>query len=245
MKSERQKVLLDTLNTVEFSSVTKLASILKVSEMTVRRDINELAEEKLLVKEHGGARRLNSILSTNDKMYRNTKEKEYIGKIMSQLIDDNDVIFIGAGTTIYYALQSIKLSYKSIITNSIVSFNYLMENGFPNIFLTGGELFEQTGEFYGEHAEALLEQFNIDKAFLATNGIYEENVTTSKPALGRLQNKVIDNAKKSFLIADHSKFNFSDTYTFITLDKLDGIITDKYISNETLENYKKLIKIYN
>lgn len=244
LKINRQKKILNILDSKEYSSVNDLAKELEVSNMTIRRDLEELQTKNKLIKEHGGARRINKILSTNEKMTINVPQKQNMGKVMNSLIKPEDVIFIGAGTTFYYALNYLSVSYKSIITNSIVSFNWLLDHNYKNIFLTGGELFDKTGEFFGEHAESLLDSFNIDIAFIATNGIYNQNITTSKPSLGRLQNKAIITSKKSFVLADSSKLDVADTFTFATTNEISGIITDSNISDDLLRKYKSLTNIY-
>ncbi|API88032.1 hypothetical protein BKP56_01200 [Marinilactibacillus sp. 15R] len=245
MKNERQKKIISILEVNEYCSISELAKTLNISEMTIRRDINELEKEKLLFKEQGGARRRNRVLSTDEKINKHIEEKEYIGTVMNSIIHDNDVIFIGAGTTVYHAIKSIDKLYKSIITNSLFTFNWLVQNKFDNIFLTGGELYQRTSEFVGLHAESFFDNLNIDIAFLSTNGIYNENVTTSNPSLGRLQVKVMNASKKNILIADSSKFDYSDMYTFTTLDKIDSVITDNKISDEKFEYYSKYTKMIN
>lgn len=245
MKNERQTKLISLLELNEYCSIAELSKLLNVSEMTIRRDITVLEEENLIVKEQGGARRKNRVLSTDEKINKHIIEKEYIGTIMNSIIHKDDVIFIGAGTTAFHSLKSIDKSYKSIITNSLFTFNWLVQNKYENIFLTGGELFQRTGEFVGLHAEAFFDNLNIDIAFLSTNGIYNDNVTTSNPSLGRLQLKVMEASKQNILIADSSKFDFSDMYTFTTLDHIDAIITDQKISNDQFEHYTKYTKILN
>lgn len=245
MKNERQTKIISLLELNEYCSITELAKSLNVSEMTIRRDINTLEKENLIVKEQGGARRKNRVLSTDEKINKHIVEKEYIGTIMNSIIQENDVIFIGAGTTAFHALKSIDKSYKSIITNSLFTFNWLVQNKYENIFLTGGELYQRTGEFIGLHAEAFFDNLNIDKAFLSTNGIYNDNVTTSSPSLGRLQSKVMQASKQNILIADSSKFDVSDMYTFTTLDNIDIIITDQHIPDDKFEHYAKYTKILN
>lgn len=239
MKNKRQKEIIKMLENESYLSVKQLSNIFKVSEMTIRRDIIELEENEFVIKEHGGVKKKNKILTTSEKIGKNVPQKEFIGKIMNQLIDKNDVLFVGAGTTFYHALKKLNSPYKAIITNSIISFNLLMENNHENIYLTGGELFRDTGEFVGEHAESLLDAFNIDKAFLATNGIDNQNITTSKPALARMQNKAISLSKKSFVLADYSKFDYSDSYTFNTLDKVTAVLTDDQLSKELFNKYSQ------
>lgn len=245
LKSIRQQEILKLVNANEFVTIKELAMNLEVSEMTVRRDINELDSNDKLIKEHGGARKKQTILTTSQKINKHVVEKEYIGILMNNIISPDDVVYIAAGTTSFHAIKNIADKYKYIITNSLFTFNWLAENNYAHIFLSGGEFFKRTGEFYGAHAESILDNFNIDVAFLSTNGINNNDVTTSSPTLGTFQNKVISKAKKIYIIADSSKFGVSDSYTFTTLDKVDGIITDQNLAKEKLEYYNKITNVIN
>ncbi|MGY0835891.1 DeoR/GlpR family DNA-binding transcription regulator [Aerococcus urinaeequi] len=243
MKRNRHKKITSLIEDSGYLSVQELAKLLSVSEMTVRRDLKELDEKKILVKEHGGAKKIQDVLSTDQKMPKNIKEKMYLGGIINSVISPGDVIFIGAGTTLYYALPSITQNYKCILTNSLLSFNYLVENGYSNIVLTGGEYFSLTGEFVGTHAEEIFDLYNVDVAFISTNGIHDRNITTSYPSLGRIQHQIINCSKKTYVVADNSKFNKSDIFTFATLDEVTGIISDNNISDDVLNKYSKFGKI--
>lgn len=243
MKKKRQEKIINLIENFGYMTVSDLAKMLNVSEMTIRRDIIELDKEGKIDKKHGGAKKNSKVLSTNEKMLKNVSEKTYIGKLIDLLITPGDVIYIGAGTTLFYSLDSIKTPYKSILTNSVIAFNYLNEKGFDNLVLTGGEYLNITGEFAGEHAESLFDRYNLNIAFLATNGINNNSITTSYPELGRLQNKIIDSSMKAYIVADHTKFDHADIFTFSTLDSIDGIITDNNISEDILNKYRKYTKI--
>lgn len=79
--------------------------------MTVRRDIDELSKYKKLIRVYGGVEKLKSKgkeLSTKEKIDQHIEEKKQIGKIMNSLIQEDTTIYLGAGTTIYYALPELK-----------------------------------------------------------------------------------------------------------------------------------------
>ena len=142
LKKERQEKILDLLHANDYLSIPEISSNLKVSDMTIRRDINELAEKSLLVKIYGGAQKLEKIeqeLSTQEKIDTNVSEKKFIGKVMNSIISDNDTIYIGAGTTMLHALPEIKKANLFVITNSLLAFNYLIYNTDYRVLLTGGE----------------------------------------------------------------------------------------------------------
>lgn len=245
MKNLRQEKIISYINEHDFATVKELADLLQVSDMTIRRDLNELDALSKIKKFHGGGQCLTKIRTTTEKAFSNTSEKKYIGSIMNSLLSPDDVIFIGAGTTFMYAVENLTNKNSFIITNSLITFNTLIELKFEKIFLTGGNYFSKTSEFYGEHAESFLKDFNISKAFLATNGINKLDVTTSTPELARIQNVILNKAKENYIVADYSKFDTSDAFTFATLDDFDYLITDDKVPDNTLKEYSKYISIIN
>ncbi|HJG23727.1 DeoR/GlpR transcriptional regulator [Enterococcus durans] len=246
LKQERQQKLLDLIQLHTYLSIAEIASRLEVSEMTIRRDITELAKQRKLTKLYGGAQKLDILekeLSTDEKIETNVSQKKYIGKIINSLIRDNAIIFLGAGTTIFYALPEIQRKNLFVITNSLIAFTYLKENTNYRILLTGGEFSHTTEEFVGEVAVRSFDNLNIDIAFAATNGIFDDNVTTAQFDEGAVQNAAFAKAKETCIVADSSKLGLSDVYTFTRLSEHDYLITDNEISDELVEHYSKYTTI--
>lgn len=248
LKAERQDSILDLLNEETFMTVVDLASIINVSEMTIRRDLKELESEEKLVRLYGGAQKLifkDKELSTDEKISLHIEKKEHIGKVMNTLISEGDVVYLGAGTTIFYALPFITKKNLLIVTNSLISFNYLIQHTDHKLLLTGGEFSPTTEEFIGPHAESIFETLNIDISFAATNGIYNDNITTSNSLEGQIQQAAFKSSKTKVIVADSTKFNTSDIFTFYKLSNLDYLITDKDIDENTYRHYSEIGKILN
>lgn len=246
LQAERFRVILSMLNTKETISVNEFAKALNCSTMTIRRDIKELDEQKKIVRLYGGAQKVNvqqRERTSQEKSTINIDEKKYIGTIMNQLIPDNSVIYIGAGTTAFYALPNIRRKGLTIITNSLPSFVYLTKNTDYKLLLAGGSFNKTTEEFIGGVAERAFDGLNIDIAFAATNGIYNDNVTTSNPSEGSIQNTAFEHSKIKVIIADHTKFNTSDLFTFHKLSDVDFLITDSEIDDDLLNYYSQYVKI--
>lgn len=243
LKKERQEKILDLLNRNDYLSIPEISSSLDVSDMTIRRDINELADKSLLVKIYGGAQKLEKIeqeLSTQEKIDTNVPEKKFIGKVMNSIISDNDTIYIGAGTTMLHALPKVNLF---VITNSLLAFNYLIYNTDYRVLLTGGEFSRTTEEFYGEIAEKSFDNLNIDIAFAATNGVFDNNVTTANSIEGSIQRVAFAHSRKKCVVADSSKFNRSDVYTFYSLSEVDYLVTDNKLPDTQFDYYSSYTKI--
>ncbi|MGT2755100.1 DeoR/GlpR family DNA-binding transcription regulator [Streptococcus ovis] len=246
MKANRKKEILEIVDKLEIVSYKELAKMLNVSTMTIRRDVDNLANDNLLLKEHGGVRKIAlKVKTTNEKMELFPEEKNYIAQRAVELIQPHSVIYLGAGTTILALAKHLKNDHKHIITNSLFTFCWLIEHHFENVLLTGGEFIAKTEEFHGIHAERLVQDFSIDYAFIATNGIIDENLTTFSPFCGRLQLKIMEQAREIYLLADHSKFGISDSYIFGKIHQLDGIISDDGLPNDIKEHYQQYTKVIN
>lgn len=246
LKEERQQNILELLNEHTYLSIVDIAEKLSVSDMTIRRDITELSKQKKLTKLYGGAQRLELLdkeRTTEEKIQTKVEEKKYIGRVMNSLIPDNSTIFVGAGTTILYALSEIKRKNLFVTTNSLIAFNYLREHTDYRILLSGGEFSPITEEFVGEVAIKAFENLNIDIAFASTNGIFEDNITTAQFDEGAVQNAVFKKSKIRCVLADSSKLGVSDVYTFRRLGDIDYLITDNFISENQIEYYGSYTKI--
>lgn len=244
LKEERQNEIINLLESNDFLTVSNISNELNVSEMTIRRDLIQLEKEDRLVKIHGGAKRKNGHeLSTGEKINNYVEEKREIGSIMDSMISDNSVIYLGAGTTIFYALSELKKENLFIITNSLIAFDYLIKNTNYEIILTGGEFNKTTEEFIGNIAEKSFDNLNIDIAFAATNGILNDNITTSSSLQGGVQVAAFKKSRIKCIVADSSKLDKSDVYTFYHLSNVDYLITDSKISSDKFKAYSHFIDI--
>ena len=129
LKEKRHELILSQLANDGIVQVSKLSEFLKVTDMTVRRDLKELEDKNQLVRVHGGAKSLDKALprefSNEEKMLKNKDKKEYIAKIIASLIGDEENVFLGAGTTIEYVSSYMANKNCNIYTNSLYLFEKL------------------------------------------------------------------------------------------------------------------------
>lgn len=248
LKKERHTIILELLKEEKFLLVKDIASKLNVSGMTIRRDINELANKDKVIKLYGGVQIKENednfrVRTMYEKMKSNIEEKKKMGIIMNNLISDNSTIYLGAGTSMLFGAKELNKKNITIVTNSILSFNYLQENTEYKLVLVGGNYNPLIGEFDGDDSETFLNNINIDIAFAGTNGIYHNNVTTSNTSGGKIIRKAFENAKVKVIVADNTKFNKSDVYTFYKLEDIDIVITDDGIDKQVKDYYNKFTKI--
>lgn len=245
-KLERQKKIVSLLNKTGFMRTNELAEQIGVTPMTIRRDINELAGQKQLIKDYGGARPINRGInvefSTQEKINVNVPLKKNIGEKLGQLLPDECTIFLGAGTTLLHSLPFLTQKNITFVTNSFPAFSALASSD-CRVISTGGLLHKNTGEFLGQIAERTFEGLNLDFALCSTNGIYDNSVTTSSENEGHIQNVAIAHSRNSIIVADHTKLDRSDIITFRELKSFDMLVTDDEIPLSVKKRYGKYTKV--
>lgn len=232
--------------------VSEVINQLDVTKMTIRRDLQELEDKNLLIRIHGGARKLDYTgdlsfleLSHLDKRKINLDEKKEIAKQIAANIHDNETVFLGSGSTIELVYDYLDVNYAKIITNSIHVFNQFKYDSQFELILTGGTYRSKTGSFTGIIANELLSSIYVQKAFVGVNTVNKTMVFNANEEEGVLQRNILNNAAKKYLVADHHKFDEMDFYQFYDLKDADYLITNSKLPSETKEEYSKWIKIIN
>lgn len=242
LTEERFNKILTLLDEKKAVTVQELSEILNTSESTVRRDLNTLNSKGKLHKVHGGATAASpeSIINTEEdvrtKNRLHSKEKEIIAQYAASLINDDDFIYIDAGTTTEKLINFIPNNSKAtFVTNGIVHAKKLVYKGL-RAFVIGGELKLITEAIIGINAVCELNKYNFTKCFLGTNGIARNNgLTTPDIDEAVLKNRAFERSSITYVLADHSKFNrvfpvsFGDmSKTLIITDRLDNDEFKKY-----------------
>lgn len=244
LKEERLEKIMTMINKNEIVKVSEITELLRVTEMTVRRDLQVLEEQGMLRRIHGGAKRMETLkereFSHLEKQALHVEEKQKVAKIIANLIVEGDTVFLGPGTTIECVYDYLDVSFARIITNSIHVFNRFVGDDRFELILIGGTYRTRTGAFVGSFANEAIDKIRVKKAFIGTNGIFQNSVTTSSEEEGSIQRNILDNASEKYIIADHHKLDHEDFFRFYHLDLVTALITD----NEVTEEIKKIYQSY-
>ncbi len=246
IREERYRAILSLLDKNGTVQVSELAEQFNVTEMTIRRDLQALEDEGLLVRVHGGAKKKDDPykeLSNIQKETLNVEEKKHISQICADLIEDHDTVFISSGTTGEFILDYIQNKPIMLVTNSISVFQKAVK--LPNVetLLTGGRYRKKTGTLIGYFANKLLSEIKINKAFVGTNGISGEDITTANEEEGHSLQIILNNSTERYIIADHTKFSVRAFFTFYHVKDVHAIITDPKINKHVESYYGELTKI--
>ena len=242
MKPRQQEILLLSEKYGEIT-IKELAKRLKVTEMTIHRDLDYLEGERLIHKKRGAAVFIENTKSAKKSFYYD--EKRAIGKKAASMLKEGmSVVFDNSTTAIECARfldDSLKLT---CYTTNLEIANILTSKGSHIVYCSGGYYFPDTQGFIGQHAEEFISKIKADIAIVGASGIsIEEGITNPYPLHNTLQSKIIHSAKQCILLADHSKFDRTAMENTCSLSEINHIITDSGISEDTLEKFRPHIDI--
>lgn len=247
LTKERRARILQELEYNSKVLVTSLSEKLNVSEVTIRKDLNELKRRHLLTRIRGGAMRLPEVrigkdATIQEKKLKNYKEKRSIGKFAATLINEGETIILDSGTTTMEIAKNLNSFNKlTIITNAIdIAIELSKYNRF-SVILLGGHLRESSYSTVGPLAESTLKIFYCDKLFLGVDSFnIEEGVSTPNIEEANINQTMMSISKETIAVLDSSKFN-KRSFAFIApVNKINTIITDKGIPSEIKSQLKKM-----
>lgn len=248
LKRERLLTIKKLVQEHGIITVKELIYQLGVSDMTIRRDLDELAESGKLVRVHGGAQSIdsseNNELSHIEKKEIHLVEKEQIAKRAAQFITEDDTIYIGPGTTQELIERYLpNISNLRVVTNSFPIFQSWKNRNNVDLILVGGNYRQRSGAFIGGLANDTLGELKFNKAFVGVNGIHNESMMTANTEEGTSQSVALNNAKEKIVLADKFKINRDDFYQFYNLYDVDRLITNPDISEEMMTHYQQFTKV--
>ena len=233
-KNERQIKIRQILEEREKVKVVDLAKELDVTPETLRKDLNEMQERKILIKEHGYAKIQNSSVETfiELKARENKEMKKRVALEAFRRIENGMTVFLDSGSTILTALGALRnKSDITIVTNSILV-AYECANMNLNIIMAGGLIFNIGKRTYGHFATEIIDHLNIDLAIMGTDAFTEKShgfTTISADELG-FKRHVINQSTQKIIISDSSKVNnYKDVapYAFCRFNEFDEFITNR------------------
>lgn len=230
-QEERLSFILETLDEKERVSVGELAQKLDVSEVTIRKDLRELEEKKVIKRTHGGAIKTKKNveeLTTDSKKHMKTLEKENIARLASGLIDDSMTIFLDAGTTTSKLVKYLK-EFKDLIVISYDLELALALSKYPKIktYILGGYIENKTRTALSLDGYENLSRFHADICFMGTDAYDDNFVYSTSETKGRIKSKMIENSRVSVLMADTSKYPTKGLYSFGKMEDFDYFFTEE------------------
>jgi DeoR family transcriptional regulator of aga operon len=230
MRAERLSDILDHVAERGSVDVLDLAKRLDVSGATIRRDLQALHEQGLLLRTHGGAIANRSGIERpiRYKAARQQQQKRLIGAAAARLVEDGAVVGMTGGTTGTEVARALADRRDlTVVTNALNIAAELMLR--PNIRLVviGGNARHASYELVGPAAEAMVAQYHFDIAFIGTDGFsVEQGCTTHDEMEAHTDLAFTRQAGRTVVIADSTKMGKVTFARICGLDAVDDLVTD-------------------
>ncbi len=241
---QRRDEILEMIREDGHAKVVQLSKIFKVTEVTIRQDLEKLEKDGYIKREHGGAY-LKDIgmtvknIELQNKM--NLNEKALIAQKAVVLIEDGDTIILDSGSTTT-EIAKLLTGFKNltVITNALNIALILGVDPEINLVMTGGEFKAPTLSLTGQKAADFFDGLHVDKLFLATAGITMKSGLTY-PSISDIcvKRAMIDSSNLVYVVADSGKIGKSSFASLGALSLIDYLITDSKIRDEDIAIFKR------
>jgi DeoR/GlpR family transcriptional regulator of sugar metabolism len=229
--TERRQEILDRVNHSGRVAVAELSGEFGVSEVTIRADLQALAEGNFLMRTHGGAIPHNAglrVLSLAMRRQQQVPEKGRIGAEAAAMIGDGDAIVLDSSSTaLAIALRLKQRRYLTVITNSLTVAQELLDAPGVTVVLPGGTVRRDTASLVSSDGLAFLGQFNLQKGFFGAHGItFAEGLTDVSAEEAEVKRPLACMCRQVIAVVDATKWGRLGLASFASLKEVDTIITD-------------------
>ena len=231
MNNPRQLQLLEEVRQRQSASVEQLADTLGVTLQTVRRDVQRLAEQGLVMRFHGGVRMPNSTVENLAHTQRETlhaEGKARIARAVAAQVPHGCSLILNIGTTTE-AIARALLHHRGlrVLTNNLNVAAILSGNPDCEVIVAGGVVRPRDRGIVGEAAVDFIRQFRVDIALIGISGIESDGTLRDFDYREvKVAQTIIEHAREVWLAADHSKFNRPAMVQLATLEQIDRLFTD-------------------
>ena len=240
LKHERLNFIISRLKSSQSVKLNELAEALKVSEDTVRRDIEDLSRNGLLTKVRGGAiPHSPNPHSFNERIHVSENEKLVIAKKALALIQPGNTILLDGGTTTLRLAGLLDMPL-TVITNNIPVAALLANHNQMEVIITGGRILPDSMVTAGTYAVRLLEQSHVDVCFIGICSLHHEiGVTTINYFESEMKRAMVNCSDRIVALTGHDKIGTAEAHKICPIDMLDTIVTEIDPANEIFDTYRQ------
>jgi DeoR family fructose operon transcriptional repressor len=250
---ERQQKIKDMLMMEKRVDVSQLSKMFSVSEVTIRRDLEKLSNDGVVIKTYGGAvlneegslPALNAVRESFDDD-ETSEDKKMIGRIAADMIEPGDAVFLTPGSTCLEIAKNLNNKRATVVTNDLNIGMALKDYLGIKAIITGGDLIQSTSILVGHFSQEILKGIYINKAFIGVKGVnLESGYTVDSYEESVIVKTVIEISQETIIVADQTKFGKTAFAGLGDLTMAKKVITNRQVSAE----YKKFffehaVKLY-
>lgn len=245
-QSERQQQITDYFKIHKKAEISFLSQMFQVSEMTVRRDLDQLEADNFLIRIHGGAvlaNTSNQVAPINIRLNNQKEAKDLIGKYAASIVKSREVILMDDSSTCLSMLPLLP-PYLTVITNCITIASTLTLHKDINVILLGGEFNKSTQSTAGKDMERMLNNYHVNKAFISStamdpkSGLFDGTIS-----IAETKRAFMNVSSKVYYLCDHTKLHTFAISKVCELKDISTIIMDSCDSAKKEQlNLKKICK---
>ncbi|TBW41387.1 DeoR/GlpR transcriptional regulator [Siculibacillus lacustris] len=238
---ERRQAILRALTETRVVTVAALTRSTGASEATIRRDISDMSDARLLRKVHGGAERLDD--ATPDRLSTRgwaatsaiaAAQKRAIAREAAALCNDHETVMIGGGTTTRGMVEYLIGRPVNVLTNSLAVALPLIAEGDGRVILAGGEVYREHNLVLSPFEHDSLDNFLAQKVFIGAMGVGAFGAMDGDPLLVRASQKMMRRAAEVVLLVDSSKFRLHGGMIMCPLNRVNRVVTDDGVDERTV-----------
>jgi DeoR/GlpR family transcriptional regulator of sugar metabolism len=243
--SDRMDRVLELLETRDAVTVTELAHVFAVSEVTVRNDLGLLARQGLVARIRGGARALQrgqSEVAFDVRLRVQDKAKRAIARAAAGLVVDGEAIALDSSTTAFYiALELRDKKELVVVTNGLRVAMALADAPGVSVIVPGGLLRLPAMSLVGDFASSVLRTTSIGKGFFGARGVsLERGLMDLNPEEVRIKSEMADVCERVIGVFDNTKWRRSALLSFVPTPRVGAIVTDGLAPAELLQEWRAL-----
>jgi DeoR/GlpR family transcriptional regulator of sugar metabolism len=242
--ADRMDRTLELLETRDSVTVIELARVFSVSEVTVRSDLSNLANQGLVARTRGGARALQSGQSEaafDIRLRVQEEAKRAIARAAAAMVGDGEAVALDSSTTAFYVALELRMKRELVvITNGLRIATALADAPGVSVIVPGGVLRHAAMSLVGDFASGVLQSTRIGKGFFGARGISaERGLMDLNPEEVRIKREMVDACERVIGIFDHTKWRRSALFSFVESDQIDALVTDAGAPADLMQEWRE------
>jgi DeoR family transcriptional regulator of aga operon len=243
LKTDRMAAILEYIAEGGSVDVARLSQDLSVSSATLRRDLEALQHQGLLVRTHGGAvaSGVGLELPLRHREARQQPQKRAIGRLAASLVPDGAVVGMTGGTTATEVARALKNEARiTVVTNALNIAAELVLRPSMRVVVIGGAARHASYELVGDAAESMIERYHLDVSFIGVDGLtVQEGGSTYDEREAHTDHAFIRRARRTVVVADSSKLGKRTFARICRTDEIGDLVTDGDADPEVLAGLRE------
>lgn len=230
---QRREEIVEWVNQAGQVQVDEMAARFGTSEVTIRKDLTLLADEKRVLRQFGGAAPMPGVPQSALANVALLSDKTAIARLAATLVNDNSKLILDSGNTTGSIIPFLTHRKLVVMTNSLhIAEALTSADNEPTVLMTGGTWDAHSQAFQGKMAENMISVYSFDIAFIGASGLDVGRGTTTLNELTGLSKAMAGVARKVVILAESEKFTYRMPNLELAWDDIDVLVTDGHIDEQ-------------